>query len=433
MSDFDALFQELRAEQDRLRAQRSDRARVLERVAEHRPRAALAMRPFLLAALALAACLGVVALTWRSNELTVQVGTSGAPALVGVWIGAPDDRPLPLEFSEGTRVELAPRAKARVVSLSSHGARLELERGLLSFDVVPRPGSSWRLDAGPFAVHVTGTRFDVRYDPEQDTFTLSLYEGHVTLSGCGFGQGRQLAAGQRVQASCRESQVSVDFETGDESRNTGPNDPTNAAAASHAAPESTAATSSDHAPTAADATTPAPSASDSALRRVPEPSQPGRGTPRDWLALARQGAYADALAAAQAAGFGTQAARASPSELALLGDVARHAGAPGKAVQAYTLLRRRFPGTSDAALAAFTLGRLEFDAFGDYGKAAGWFRTYLRERPGGAMAREALGRLMESSERGGDPTQARRLAERYLNEYPDGPHAKLASRIAAAH
>ena len=59
-------------------------------------------------------------------------------------------------------------------------------------------------------------------------------------------------------------------------------------------------------------------------------------------------------------------------------------------------------------------------------QAADWFSTYLREQPSGALAREALGRLIEAYQAAGDRVSARATAERYLKSYPDGPHATLA-------
>jgi TolA-binding protein len=143
--------------------------------------------------------------------------------------------------------------------------------------------------------------------------------------------------------------------------------------------------------------------------------------------------YPEAFAAAEAEGFEAECQRARASELTLLGDAARHAGKRDKAVQAFLLLRRRFAGTSEAALAAFALGRLEFDANGAYPRAAQWFRTYLAEQRGGALAREALGRLIESLHRAGDQTAARELSVTYLRDYPAGPHAELASRLVSKH
>jgi TolA-binding protein len=108
-----------------------------------------------------------------------------------------------------------------------------------------------------------------------------------------------------------------------------------------------------------------------------------------------------------------------------LSDVARLAKRPARGRQALMTLRQRFPGGPEAATAAFLLGRMGGD-----GEAAGWFRTYLREAPGGALRREASGRLLEALSRGGDAAAAAEAARAYLKQYPRGPHAPLAERLA---
>jgi len=152
-----------------------------------------------------------------------------------------------------------------------------------------------------------------------------------------------------------------------------------------------------------------------------------RGTSQSgWRALAAQGKFGPAFAAAEAAGFENECARADARELAMLADAARYARRPEQEAHALLSLRRRFGGTSRAALAAFALGRIEFDRNQSYEEAAEWFGTYLKEQPGGPLTREARGRLMEATFRSGDADGARDLARAYLREYPAGPHAEIA-------
>ena len=134
---------------------------------------------------------------------------------------------------------------------------------------------------------------------------------------------------------------------------------------------------------------------------------------------------------ADSQGFEELCQRTSPAELSLLAETARHAGQLGKARAAFTTLRRRFPAAKEAGLAAFSLGLLEFDGFGAYAKAGDWFQTYLKERPGGPLTREARGRVMEAMHRTGRLPEARNLALSYLLDYPAGPHAELARRLAS--
>jgi transmembrane sensor len=413
MSKLEVLLRRLAHEQDRERAESglpdklAARFRGVSRPAARRVPRWLALA----AALVLVALVVGVRALQKPDALSVTIGESSAAPLVGAWLGAPDRSPLSLDFSDGSRFELTPKSKARVTELGS-SARVELANGSLHVRVVPHRAAAWHIDAGPFGVRITGTRFVVSYDPAREVFELAMDEGEVELSGCVFGKGRKLAGGQRVRASCRTKELAVGYRDVAPSRVTAPE----AEVASNTPPALTTAPSSE-----------------------PEVNSPGHvasappaPAPLSWQPLARAGKYREAYAELGRLGFEEECKRASSDALGLLADVARKARAPRKAEHALLVLRRRFPGSSDAAIAAFTLGRLEFDEFHGYTKAADWFRTYLKEQPNGAMAREALGRLLEAAYRAGDAASARALSERYLREYPSGPHAELASRLVRA-
>ena len=141
-----------------------------------------------------------------------------------------------------------------------------------------------------------------------------------------------------------------------------------------------------------------------------------------WRTLAAQGKHDEALAIARTASLEHTGAE----DLALLAETARHVGEVSTEEDALLLIRRRFAGTARAALAAFALGRLEFDKRHAHEKAAQWFGIYLKEQPRGPLAREARGRLIEASLEAGDRDRARKLAAEYLASYPSGPHATLA-------
>ncbi len=74
---------------------------------------------------------------------------------------------------------------------------------------------------------------------------------------------------------------------------------------------------------------------------------------------------------------------------------------------------------------ALLLGKIAADQQGSPGDAIDWFETYLREEPGGPLAEEALGRILELSA----PDAARGAAARYLARYPDGSRAALARSL----
>ena len=118
-------------------------------------------------------------------------------------------------------------------------------------------------------------------------------------------------------------------------------------------------------------------------------------------------------------------------ELLSLADAARLSGETSRAVEALLMLRQRFPASTSAATAAFSLGRLAFEKRGAYAEAARWFATYLNEQPQGPLMGDAIGRLMEARDRAGDRPAARRDAERYLQRFPEGPYAGTARVILA--
>jgi len=135
------------------------------------------------------------------------------------------------------------------------------------------------------------------------------------------------------------------------------------------------------------------------------------------------------MADAEHQGFDGLCTSLAAAELSSLGDVARFSGNAGRAHQALTSLRRRFPGDAHAAVAAFTLGRIAFDQQGSPAEAASWFSSYLAEQPEGAFAQEALGRLMEARQRSGDGVGARHAAQQYTGRFPGGAHEALARRL----
>ena len=115
--------------------------------------------------------------------------------------------------------------------------------------------------------------------------------------------------------------------------------------------------------------------------------------------------------------------------LVRLADAARYASDVDAATLVLQSIRSRFPGTTAAAEAAFNYGRLVSDVRGNALAAAAWFETYLAEAADGPFAREASGRLVEAYDRLGNAAAAQRAARRYLERFPDGPHAALARRL----
>jgi hypothetical protein len=124
--------------------------------------------------------------------------------------------------------------------------------------------------------------------------------------------------------------------------------------------------------------------------------------------------------------------RAPASDVVIAADAARLARRASLAQALFQALRTRHPGTREAALAAFQLGRT-LDA-GSPQQAIALYRAYLAETGGrGPLAQETRGRLLAAVARASGPRAARPLAEEYLGLHPSGAHAALARSILEVH
>jgi TolA-binding protein len=379
------------------------RARLLDSM---QPSRRLPVRVLLVAALLLLLVGGTAAFTLRERPLAFRLGDGDGSDGTSQWIAAPEGAAVPIHFSDGTQLTLLENARARVVDLDSHGATVVVERGELRASVVPRKDARWRVFVGPFAVRVTGTEFDVGWQPESERFSLSLRAGSVLVTGPGLDGERAVHAGETLRLSPRCASPAPKTEP--------------ELAAKEPEPADTPAA------TPLEGSAGAPSAPKSSRARElhTRPSQ------RDFRELASHQQYQEALAAAETAGFERLCRTAELDDLLLLADTARLAGTADEARRAYRSVRERFPGR-DAGKAAFFLGRSAFDRDADYAQAARYFALSIQEQPEGPLAREAAGRLLETQVLLADSTGARNAARQYLDRYPDGPHAKVAKRVLA--
>jgi transmembrane sensor len=401
------LGREVAAEQDDALGQDLSLGSVRARVVAQPLRRPARARAWASVALVAAAAAGVAVYGFSRPRAPLAATFGDHPLAVGEWVSAADPAAPHIHFSDGSEVALSPGSRARLATLDAVGAHLVLESGAADVRVTPNHGARYRVSLGPFAVDVTGTRFDVGFRPSDELFTLTLHEGKVVVSGCVLGEGRTLLAGESLSASCRAGHFEI------------------SALGSRVAPSA-----SPEPLSTPDANAPG------AAEDVGLEAEAGRALGRDaasaarhWQRLSKQGRFVDAYALIELDGFEAAVARAPVSELSLLGDTARFAGKPGDALIAYQALRLRGAGTTPAKQAAFSIGRVHFDQRAAYAEAARWFRTYLAEQPGGPLAREASGRLMESLSRLGDRAGAREVAEGYLAKYPHGPHERVARQL----
>jgi len=365
------------------------------------------------------AAAGIVGFVWmtRPAPLTFVVGPTATPGQPQVSLSA-NLESVPVRFSDGSMVELNRGGELKVIDLDAEGATVEMTSGRADVSVKHRKKTHWRLDAGPFEVVVTGTRFSMEWDRPTETLTVAMSEGSVEIVGRHVADSSpiRVTAGQRFSASKNLSRWTIEA---------------NQPVATATKPAALAPT-----PTPAD-----PSGGESAanhdeanpaLAPAPTATTTGKSSAkvaRRWQLLAKQGRYNDALDAIEkSGGFMATCRRAGAEELVQLGDVARLARRSARADQAYQLARKRFP---DVDRPIFGLGLLSFEQRHDYAAAADWFATYLRKFPRGPLANEAAGREMESWQRAGSSAKAVSAAKRYLDSQPSGPYAPLARQIVS--
>jgi hypothetical protein len=372
------------------------RARFLEAIAARRTRRTSA---YVVLAAAAAILLCVTGLAWWSRSRTLTFTTAEGEGQSGAWLATGPATDLPITFSEGSHVVLAADSRGRVEDLERTGAVFVLERGAVRAQVQHRSSTSWRFRAGPFDVQVTGTKLAVEWDPQRERFAVRVDEGSVVVHGPSIGTDQVVRTGERCDVDLPSRSVRVS--------------PVDARPAPTASVQPTAED---------DAAAPVAPGNSTSMRPqgiAPVPTSA-------WTTFEEKGDYQGSYASARRGGFVSVLRTSSADELMRLAQVCQVTGHSDDQREALLACRRRFPGSQQAALSAYELGRMSPPA-----EAGGWFEAYLSEQPSGPLAREALGRLLEVRASAGDAAGARETAMKYLARYPDGPEAALAYRIVS--
>jgi hypothetical protein len=367
------------------------------------------------------------ALTYRLSS--GAAAGSGAGAGVGI-IQASDGQTASLSFSDGSDVLLQPGARARVLATTARGANVQLDAGRARFSIRHLPRAEWAVSAGPFTVVVHGTVFDVGWSAAGQELQVGLVTGAVTVHGPVAGGAVAVRPGQRLTARASTGQTRIDRLA---DLGVAPAAPSPAAVSPMPPPVE---------PRVDDRAAPAPSLPTPSLPMDPaapaqtaptkSPALAVRAVSASWAARVASGAFLGVVADAQMLGLSRCLSLAPAASLAALADAARYARRPELARRALLAERRRFAGSTGAHDAAFLLGRLAEDATGDHREALRWYDLYLDEGGAGQTATygaEALGRRMLALERLGRGAEARAAAARYLQSFPDGPHAHRAERL----
>lgn len=359
-----------------------------------------------LAAVGSTCLVGIAALVtsaaMQPKVLTYSLEASSELGTVGSYMSAPAQTPLSLRFSEGSRVVLQPKARGRVANTSRHGATMVLENGHAHAEIVHRDDTDWRVLAGPFVVGVKGTSFDVGFDVVTQTFDLKMQSGAVKVTGPGLSQPIEVRGDQRLVLSAKGGEPLAQPPQAEApplkqvpASSTCDREPSNARPSDEGLP---------------------------AAHRV-------RATETETDSFAQLGARGQhqyIVELAEKRGLDATMMASNRADLMALGNAARFAGRANVAVSAYRTVRERFAKTSDAATAAFFLGRLHESS---PSQGISWYERYVAEAPSGVWVAEALGRrlaLLNESQPG--PT-ARAAAKDYLERFPSGPYAGFARKL----
>jgi len=386
--------------------------------------------------------------SWRSGRaLSFDVG--GDAVVENGYIRGAANAGAPVQFSDGTRIELAAGARMSVVAPGPHGARLRVDEGAAHFSVMHLPHAAWSVEAGPYVVEVTGTVFDVRWSSADEVVEVRLRSGSVRVSGPMLTEHATLRPGQHLTARLATRELSIDENLGTTVAPVlsvpppGASPPEKTASPDATAPPDVLAppaqATSVEARPAAEAPPPATAPSVAPARAVRKPAHTAAvasvnthtnadWAPRRWSERVSTGDAKGVVAEAVAHGLDAAVAEADAAELVALADAARYAGRTYLAERVLRAQRTRFPGTAAAGAAAFFLGRLADDR-GAAADGLDWYRRYLTEEPQGAYAAEALGREMLGVARLSGRPAARELAREYLNRFPDGTYLLHAQAI----
>jgi hypothetical protein len=329
----------------------------------------------------------------------VENGAASAQGYVSIAPSAPSAR---VVFDDGSDVSLSPGSRGRVASTTPKGAEVVLEQGRARVHVQHREGTRWMVDAGPFAVKVTGTEFLVAWAADAETLDVWMKNGHVEIDGPVLGSTMGLGAGQHLRAKLKDKTVTIDAEL----------EPTDAVQAT--------------------SVNPAPADTTLVVQggEVTAPTPPAAPAGPTWSKLVASGDFARVVRDAEAEGVGHAVTTRSLADLRALGDAGRYSGNPGLAKRAYAAIRARFASSGDARTAAFLLGRIAEEQEHASTDALRWYDTYLAEAPGGAFAGDALGRKMVLVSKSQGRDAAKPLAARYLQRFPAGPYAAAARDLA---
>jgi transmembrane sensor len=305
------------------------------------------------------------------------------------------DRSREVSLSDGSSIRLWPGAHIEPLESSSNAFSAIVTQGRADFEVRPGGPRHWTVECGLATVEVVGTAFSCDRSPGR--LRVEVQHGVVLIRGERVpDRARRLSAGERFDITERPL-----------------------AATSVASPVV------DPSAVPVASVSPAAVAEPSAKAETREGVAKSSPAPaRAWRELARRGHNQEAYAALGVEGIRNESKKLGVNDLLALADVARLSGHPVEAVVPLQRILAEFSGDAQAPLAAFALGRLELDSLGHARAAVAAFRKALALGIPHGLREDVLSRLVEACASSGDSAGAKRAADAYLDEFPNGRYAK---------
>ncbi len=280
-------------------------------------------------------------------------------------------------LDDGSRIRLDSNASIEALANDAHEVVL-VARGTSTFDIRPHGPRRWTIECGLATVVVIGTQFTIERSPRR--LRVSVDRGAV------------LVRGERVPEHARRLEAGDDIVITDE----------------------VVSTVAVHPPSL-----PENAATEQPIEPANEPTTEPSPPTRRWRELAAEGAWERAYAELGARGIVREAPRATVDDLLALADIARLSGHPADAVAPLERILREHASDPNAALAAFTLGRLESDHLGRRARAMRALERALELGLPAALRTDAIARL----------TQLRQTADAEM-DLPQSPNFGESPRVS---
>ena len=284
-----------------------------------------------------------------------------------------------LTLPDGTRIELAAASSLVINEYGSSLVRISLKQGQAQFQVAHVAKRPFNVLVAGYEISVMGTRFNVKLESASESphVTVHVEQGKVSVRArTAPGDEKVLSGGESwtdlpVLSSSRASDPSSD---------------------SVAEPDSASNNPSFQAPVSIPSTNPR--------------------------------AAATLVTSAVA-----RSSHAGPKELFELAETSRINGKLRDSADALNKLRRTYRADARAGLAAFELGQLRMDVFGDLTGSAEALRDAIQLRPGASFREDAESRLVQLYHRQGNREACLAAKAEYLRHFPSGAASKVINQL----